>query len=99
MVPAYFCLFEDGIEIGCKDSPRARMFLKPNQLRMMTIPFCLPPDHFLGKQRFTPERNKPLGVKIAGVKCPESHTKFCKMFMHLKDCTYELYFDVIAMYQ
>jgi len=44
-----------------------------NQLRMPFVRIRLPPQHRLGQQRFTPERNKSLRIQIFRMQRPESH--------------------------
>jgi hypothetical protein len=49
--------------------------LKPQKLRMIAIPTRCTTENLLGKQRLSPGCDEPLRIKIAGMQCPQSHSR------------------------
>jgi hypothetical protein len=48
---------------------------KPDELGMMRISGSQSRQYFLRQQRFSPCSRQTFGIKIAGVKCPQSHSE------------------------
>jgi hypothetical protein len=49
------------------------MGAKSLQLRVMTITLGCASKHSTREQPLSPQRDQTLGVKVLGVKCPETH--------------------------
>lgn len=67
-------LVENAAEVD-RDRPLSIVMLaEAVQLRMMTIPARLTPQHRLRKKRLTPERDQPCGIEILGMQGPEAQS-------------------------
>ena len=63
----------DRPEVGRDRRQRRSTLLKPVQLGMRAVAFCLPLQDLLGKQGFTPDSNQALLIQKGGMERPETH--------------------------
>src|ERR1700744_4975578 len=67
------CFGMDCRKIGVDCTARQCMCPKALQLRMVPVASCFPTQYRPSQQRFAPQCNQALGIKVLRMNCPESH--------------------------